>query len=70
MLISNGLKKLVENGQKVISKTNLANMSKSEKSSYSVTFLLITFLCIFLKPFQRIRNQREVLRCLIPILNV
>jgi hypothetical protein len=32
--------------------------------------LLITFLrCILLKPFQRIQNQREILRFFIPILN-
>jgi hypothetical protein len=46
-------------------------MSKSEKVHISVTFLLITFfVCIFSKLFQRIRNQREILRFLmIPILN-
>ncbi len=36
----------------------------------SVTYLLKTFFwCIFLNLFQRIRNQREILRFLIPILN-
>jgi hypothetical protein len=36
----------------------------------SVTFLLITFYwCFFSKLFQRIRNQREILRFIIPILN-
>jgi hypothetical protein len=45
-------------------------MSKSEKVHISVTILLITFfLCIFSNLFQRIRNQREILRFLIPILN-
>jgi hypothetical protein len=36
----------------------------------SVAFLLITFFgCIFSKLFQRIRNQREILQFLIPIMN-
>ncbi len=49
--------------KKVISKTSLTNMSKSEKVKISVTFLLITFFwCIFSNLFQRIRNQREILR--------
>jgi hypothetical protein len=50
------------------SKTSLTNMSKSEKKvHFSVTFLLITLLWyIFSKLFQRIRNQREILRFLTP----
>jgi hypothetical protein len=41
-----------------------------KKEHISVTFLLITFFgCIFSKLFQWIRNQREILRFLIPILN-
>jgi hypothetical protein len=50
MLISNLLKKLLKNAhKKVISKTSLTNMSKSE---ISITFLLITFfVCIFLTFF-------------------
>ncbi len=43
---------------------------KVKKVHISVTFLLITFFWfIFSKFFQRIRNQREILRFLIPILN-
>jgi hypothetical protein len=54
--------------KKVISKTSLTNMSKSEKVHFSVTFLLITFFWyIFSKFFQRIWNQREILRFLTPI---
>jgi hypothetical protein len=42
-------------------------MSKSEKVHFSVTFLLIPFFgYIFLNFFQRIRNQREILRFLTP----
>jgi hypothetical protein len=50
--------------KKVISKTSLTNMSKSEKKvHFSVTFLLITFFWyIFSKIFQLIRNQREILK--------
>jgi hypothetical protein len=56
--------------KKSLSKKSLTNMSKSEKVHISFTFLLITFFCsIFSKLFQRIRNQREILRFLIPILN-
>ncbi len=43
---------------------------KVKKVHIFVTFLLITFFgCIFSKLFQRIRNRREILRFLIPILN-
>jgi hypothetical protein len=54
-----------------ISKTSLTNMSIKVKIVHiSITFLLITFFgCIFSKLFQRIRNQREILRFLISILN-
>ncbi len=57
--------------KKVISKKSLTNMrTKWKKGLFSVTFLLITFLwCIFSKLFLRIRNQREILRFLIPKLN-
>ncbi len=67
-LILNPLKKLWKNAQKKdISKTSLTNMSKSEKSAFSVRFLLITFFWyIFSKLFQRIRNQREILGFLTP----
>ncbi len=45
--------------------TSKTNMSKS----FSVTFLQITFFwCIFSKLFQRIGNQREILRFLTPFL--
>ncbi len=45
-------------------------MSKSEKSAYfRHIFANNFFLCIFLNLFQRIQNQREILRFLIPILN-
>jgi hypothetical protein len=55
-LISNLLKKLLKNApKKIIRKTSLTNMSKSEKVHISVTFLLITFIgCIFSRLFQRI----------------
>jgi hypothetical protein len=65
------VEKVVKMHQKnVISKTSFRNMSNSEKrGDISVTFLLITFCVHFSKLFQRIRNQREILRFLIPILN-
>jgi hypothetical protein len=45
-------------------------MSKSEKSAYFYHVFANNFFgCIFKKLFQRIRNQREILRFLIPILN-
>jgi hypothetical protein len=45
-------------------------MSKSEKSAYfRHVFANNFFWCIFSNLFQRIRNQREILRFLIPILN-
>ncbi len=67
-LILNPLKKLWKNApKKVISKTSLTNMSKSEKGHFFVMVLLITFfLYIFSKLFQRIQNQREILRFLAP----
>jgi hypothetical protein len=43
--------------KKVISKTSLTNMSKSEKVHFSVTFLLITFFCKF---FQNFFNGFEI----------
>ncbi len=56
--------------KKVISKTILTNMSKSEKSAYfRHVFANNFFWCIFSNLFQRIRNQREILRFLISILN-
>ncbi len=56
--------------KKVISKTSLTNMSNSEKSAYfRHVFDNNFFWCIFSNLFQRIRNQREILRFLIPILN-
>jgi hypothetical protein len=46
-------------------------MSKSEKSAYfRHVFANIFFWCILSKLFQTIRNQREILRFLTPILNV
>jgi hypothetical protein len=65
------VEKLLKNAQKkIISKISLTNMSKSAKKLLiSVTFLLITFWCIFSKLFQRIPNQQEILRFSIPILN-
>jgi hypothetical protein len=45
-------------------------MSKSEKSAYFRHFFANNFFrYIFSKLFQRIRNKREILRFLIPILN-
>ncbi len=49
------------------------NMSKSENSAYIRHIFANSFYigawCIFSKLFQRIRNQREILGVLIPILN-
>jgi hypothetical protein len=60
----NPLKKLFKNApKKVISKTSLTYMSKSEKSAYfRHVFANNFFWFIFSKPFQQIRNQREILR--------
>jgi hypothetical protein len=45
-------------------------MSKSEKSAYlRHIFANNFFVFLFSKLFQRIRNHREILRFLIPILN-
>ncbi len=45
-------------------------MSKSENSAYfRHVFANNFFVCIFSKLLQRIQNQREILRFLIPILN-
>jgi hypothetical protein len=64
-LISNPLKILRKMHQKkVTSKTSLTNMSKSEKSAYFRHDFANNFLWV-----QRIQNQREILRFLIPILN-
>ncbi len=61
-LISNLLKKLWKMHQKV-----WQTWVKVKKVHFSVTFLLITFFWyIFSKFFQRIRNQREILRFLTP----
>jgi hypothetical protein len=55
--------------KKVISKTSLTNMSKSEKSAFfRHVFANNFFLYIFYKLFQRIRNQHEILRFLTPFL--
>jgi hypothetical protein len=52
--------------KKVISKTSLTNMIKSEKSAFfRHVFANNFFWYIFSKLFQRIRNQREILRFLI-----
>ncbi len=69
-LISNPLEKLLKNApKKVISKTSFTNMSKSEKSAFfRHIFANNFFWCIFSKLFQRIRNQREILRFLTPFL--
>ncbi len=49
--------------KKVINKTSLTNMSKSEKSAFfRHVFANNFFLVHFSKLFQRIRNQREILR--------
>ncbi len=63
-LITNPLKMLFKNApKKVISKTSLTNMSKSEKSAYFChVFANNFFLVRFFKPFQWIRNQHEILR--------
>ncbi len=63
------VEKVVNAQKKVTSKTSLTNMSKSEKSAYfRHVFANNLFGFIFSKLFQRIRNQREILRFLIPIL--
>ncbi len=52
MLISNLMKKLLKNApKKVISKTSLANMSKSGKSAYLNHVFATNFLLHFLKTF-------------------
>jgi hypothetical protein len=58
------VEKVVKNAQKkVISKTSLTNMSKSEKSAFfRHVFANNFFWYIFSKYSQRIRNQREILR--------
>ncbi len=70
-LISNLLKKLLKMHQKKLyAKQVWQTWVKVKKRHISVTFLLVTFFgCIFSNLFQRIRNQREILRFLIPILN-
>jgi len=46
------------------------NIGKSEKSAYFYHIFANNFFgCIFTKLFQQDRNQREILRFLIPILN-
>jgi hypothetical protein len=64
------VEKVVKNApKKVISITSLTNMSKSEKSAFfRHVFANNFFWCIFSKLFQRIRNQREILRFLTPFL--
>ncbi len=53
--------------KKVISKTSLTNISKSEKNAFfRQVFAHNFFWYIFSKLFQRIRNQREILRFLTP----
>jgi hypothetical protein len=48
--------------KKVISKTNLTNMSKREKSAFfRLVFANNFFLCIFSKLFQRIRGCEDAL---------
>ncbi len=64
-LIQHPLKKLLKNAQKSYKQ----NKFEVKKVHISVTFLLITcFWIIFSKLFQRIRNQREILRFLTPFL--
>jgi hypothetical protein len=53
--------------KKVISKTSLTNMSNSEKSAFFHHVFANNFCLVnFVKTFQRIRNQREILRFLTP----
>jgi hypothetical protein len=53
--------------KKVISKTSLTNISKSEKSAFFRDVFANNFCWyIFSKLFQRIRNQHEILRFLTP----
>jgi hypothetical protein len=55
--------------KKDTSKTSLKNMSKNEKSAFfRHVFANNFFWCIFSKLFQRIQNQREILRFLTPFL--
>jgi hypothetical protein len=57
--------------KKVIGKTSLTNMSEREKSAYFCHVFANNFFYVELlkKIFQRIWNQRKILRFLIPILN-
>jgi hypothetical protein len=56
--------------KKVISKTGLTNMRKGEKRAYFRHIFANYFFCVhFSKLFLGIRNQHEILRFLIPLLN-
>ncbi len=56
--------------QKVLSKTTLTNMIKSEKSAYSITFLFISLFIWNLFPFfQQSQIQHTILHFLISTLN-
>jgi hypothetical protein len=61
------VEKVVKNApKKVASKKSLTNMSISEKSAYFRHVFANNFVWVhFYKLFQRIRNQREILRFLI-----
>jgi hypothetical protein len=63
--------KVIKNAQKkVMNKASLRNMSKSKKRAYFRHIFANNFCSVhFSKLFQRIRNQREILHFLIPILN-
>jgi hypothetical protein len=64
------VEKVLKNSpKKVTSKTSLTNMCKSGKSAYFCHVFADNFVLVhFLKLFQRIWNQRENLRFLIPFL--
>ncbi len=70
-LISNPLKKLLKNApKKIISKTSLTNMSKSEKSAYfRQVFANNFFLVNFFKPFSTDSKSARNSVFFIPILN-
>ena len=60
------------NTKKVIRQTNLMNISKNDLLLMFIKLLLLItfFVFIFFQLFQQIWNQREILRFLIPLLNL
>ncbi len=70
-LISNPLKKIWKNAPKKVISKNVTEICTFLTFTHvsQTCFAYNFFWCIFSNLFQRIRNQREILRFLIPILN-